>query len=82
MRVRSGGYGADARRPMTGLGNHGRRTMSVSAIGGMSPQVTFAPVHAAAKPEASETPGQPDHDGDSDDRAATAVTGRSVNVLA
>ncbi len=56
--------------------------MSVSAIGGMSPQVTFAPVHAAAKPEASETPGQPDHDGDSDDRAATAVTGRSVNVLA
>jgi hypothetical protein len=42
---------------------------------------------AAAKPEAAETAGAPDRDGDSEDRAsAVASTGRtgsgSVNVIA
>ena len=57
--------------------------MSVSAIGGMSHQVTFASMRPATKPETAEVAGRPDHDGDSDDRAKSAAgPGRSVNILA
>lgn len=60
--------------------------MSISAVGGVSPQA-FQSISAAAKPEAAEVAGAPDHDGDSDDRAgAVASTGGagkgSVNVIA
>ena len=60
--------------------------MSISAVGGVSPHA-FQSIVAAAKPEAAEAAGAPDHDGDSDDRAgAVAPAGRtgtgSVNVIA
>lgn len=46
--------------------------MSIGAIGGVSPVQS----NAAAKPESSEIPGAPDHDGDSDDSGAkTAQAG-------
>jgi len=59
--------------------------MSISAVGGVSSHaLQFA---AAAKPEAAEAAGAPDHDGDSDDRAGgVAQAGRasigSVNLSA
>jgi hypothetical protein len=60
--------------------------MSISAVGGVSPH-TFQSIAAAAKPEAAEAAGAPDHDGDSDDRAGEAAqAGRastgSVNLFA
>jgi hypothetical protein len=60
--------------------------MSISAVGGVQPHA-FQPIAAAAKPEAAEAAGAPDHDGDSDDRASgvsqagSARTG-SVNLFA
>jgi hypothetical protein len=60
--------------------------MSISAVGEISSQA-FQSIATAAKPEAGEAAGAPDHDGDRDDRAgAVAQTGRggtgSVNVIA
>jgi hypothetical protein len=59
--------------------------MSISAVGGVSPHA-FQPIANAAKPEAAEVAGAPDHDGDSDDRTgAVAQAGThtgSVNVVA
>jgi hypothetical protein len=60
--------------------------MSIPAVGGVTPH-SFQPVVATAKPEAAETAGAPDHDGDSDDgTVAAAGAGRassgSVNVIA
>lgn len=60
--------------------------MSISAVGGFSPHVLQS-IAGAAKPEAAEATGAPDHDGDSDDRAGavtqsgSAGTG-SVNLFA
>jgi hypothetical protein len=58
--------------------------MNVSSIGAASFQPAFSPAAAAAKPEAAEVAGAPDHDGDSGDRAATvnAQSAHSVSVLA
>jgi hypothetical protein len=60
--------------------------MSISAVGGISPQ-TFQSIVRAATPEAAEVAGAHDHDGDSDDRARAAAPAGgarrgSVNVLA
>jgi len=54
--------------------------MTISPVGGVSlRQHPQSPV-AAAKTEAAEVPGAPDHDGDADDAAAKASG--SVNVKA
>jgi hypothetical protein len=66
--------------------NHGRRDviMSIAAIGGVSHPAAFAPVGATRRPESAESPGVPDHDGDSDDAATkgTQASSRSVDVRA
>lgn len=58
--------------------------MSIAAVGGFSPQATFAPVGAAQRPESAEVAGAPDHDGDSDDVATKAAqsSARSVDLHA
>ncbi len=50
--------------------------MSIAAVGGTNPYLAPSQVTNQAKPEAAETPGMPDHDGDSDDTSATAAPGR------
>ncbi len=60
--------------------------MSISAVGGVTPQA-FQPIAAAAKPEAAEAAGSRDHDGDRDDRTgaispAGHASAGSVNVIA
>ena len=54
--------------------------MNIAAVGGAS---HHAPV-AAQRPESAETPGAPDHDGDSDDVATRAAqaSARSVDLRA
>ena len=58
--------------------------MSIVAIGGASHQPAFAAVGAVRRPESTEAPGAPDHDGDSDDVAtkATQPSSRSVDLHA
>ena len=43
--------------------------MSVQPIGGPDPALAAQSLQPAVKPEATEQPGAPDHDGDSDDGA-------------
>jgi hypothetical protein len=47
--------------------------MSISAVGGITPQQAYQPAVAARAAEAGETPGMPDHDGDADDASASKV---------
>ncbi len=43
--------------------------MSVQPVGGTDPALTAQALQSAARPEAAERLGAPDHDGDSDDSA-------------
>jgi hypothetical protein len=47
--------------------------MSIAAIGGTSHLAAFAAAGAVQRPESAETPGAPDHDGDSDDVATKSA---------
>jgi len=57
--------------------------MNIAAVGGASHHASVAPV-AAQRPESAETPGAPDHDGDSDDVATKAAraSARPVDIRA
>ena len=47
--------------------------MSISPVGGAAPVQSHAVPASAAKPEATETPGAADHDGDTDNGSAHAL---------
>ncbi len=48
--------------------------MSITPVGGAAPAQSHAVPTPPAKPETAEVPGAPDHDGDSDNGAAHALT--------
>ncbi len=53
--------------------------MSIAPIGGVTPTHSHV---AASKPEASEVPGAPDHDGDSDDAGAKVAAASASGAKA
>jgi len=53
--------------------------MSIAPIGGVSPAHSHI---AAGKPEASEVPGAPDHDGDSDNAGAKVIAASTSSAKA
>jgi|CZKG01.1.fsa_nt_gi hypothetical protein len=63
--------------------------MSINPIAGVGPVQGHSPAPAAAKPEAGEAPGAPDHDTDADNsgtppaaRAGAAALPGTLNVKA
>ncbi len=59
--------------------------MSISPIGGVGPAPNHPVTNTVGKPESTEVPGAPEHDGDGDDGAAKAPkipTPGQVNIKA
>jgi len=87
VRTRSNLSRPAAPRRLSGTNLNGRSPVSISAISGVA--ANLAATSSTGRPESSEVPGQPDHDGDADDTVArsTAVVSPSskpghVNVKA
>jgi hypothetical protein len=54
--------------------------MSIGAIGGVSPMQGHALAGSVSKPESSEVPGVPDHDGDADDAGTKVAAAPAADV--
>jgi hypothetical protein len=54
--------------------------MSIAPVGGVGHVATFTSVGAVQRPESTEVPGAPDHDGDSDDAGTKTAQPSSRSV--